>query len=520
TYCTENKWLLNDLLREEWGFAGLVMTDWGATHDRVEGIKAGNDLEMPGDTAICRKWLLDAVLDGGLASEELDERVLNVLDLVSEHKKKNPLSEVSWQKHHELAKEIALESAVLLKNEGILPFKKDEKLCIIGELFEKMRYQGSGSSMINPALLTSPKGAFDQHGVSYSYAKGYRENETKPSESLIQEAVEATKDSDQVLLFLGLTDNEESEGGDRENMSLPENQLALVEALLQKGKRINVVLFGGSAIELPFFDGITSLLLMSLPGQNGGEATYELLFGLANPSGKLAQTWPLSYQDVPFGDEFGKGKQAIYKESVFVGYRYYLTAEKEVRFPFGYGLSYASYEYEGLSIEQLEEEILVRLHVKNKGNMDGKEIVQVYVQGPDSAFFKPKRELKGFAKVSLKAQEEKEVEIILRKDDLRHWNLKENRFRLEQGEYVIQVGCDAQEVVLEQSILLEGENLNEVYEAEVCEAYKKPNPEKIDLALFEKMSGRKIPELPKSKPITLESRFSELRQSFLGRILY
>ena len=242
TFCSENKWLLTDLLRDEWGYQGLVMSDWGASNIRIEGVKSGLDLEMPGDTSICRKWIYDAVNDKSLDIKELDECVLNVLDLVNKHKDAVKADNPRFAEHHELAKEIALESAVLLKNSGALPLHKDEKVCVVGELFEKMRYQGAGSSMINPALYTSPKQAFDENKVNYIYVKGYKVNEFEPNKVLLDELVLKTKEYSKVVLFLGLTDYVETEGGDRENMSLSQNQLEVVNTLVKEGKKVIVVL--------------------------------------------------------------------------------------------------------------------------------------------------------------------------------------------------------------------------------------------------------------------------------------
>ena len=518
--CTENKWLLTDVLRNDWGFDGLVMTDWGATHDRIGGIKAGNDLEMPGDTLICRKWLFDAIKNGELEEKELDERVLNVLDLVAKHKDSKIVSSLDWQNHHEIAGRIAEESAVLLKNDGLLPLNKEEKLCVIGEFFEKMRYQGAGSSMINPSLLTTVKEAFDKRNIDFVYFRGYEENETKLAEDLLKEALDKSKDFSKVIVFAGLTDYEESEGGDRFNMSLPNNQIKLINSLIEANKEIVLVLFGGSVVELPFFDKVSSILNMFLPGQNGGDAAYKILFGKVNPSGKLAETWPVKYENAPYGSEFGKNKQLVYKESVYVGYRYYLTANKEVRFPFGYGLSYTSYEYKDLHVNEDKEKLFVSLKVKNVGDYDGKEIVQLYVKGPKSDFFKPVRELKGFTKVNLKANEEKQVEIVLNKEDLKYWNIKNNKFTLEDGEYLIQVGSNSRDIILEKSIVLKGENLNGIYQKNIGILYKNLNFSEINNSIFEEMSDMKIPETPKPKPITLESQMTELKQTFMGKILY
>ena len=519
-HCSENKWLLTDILKDEWSFDGLIMTDWGATHNRIEGIKAGTDLEMPGDTLICRKWIYDAIRDGSLSEKDLNERVLNVLDLVAKHLNKSKLEKVEWDGHHALAGKIAEQSAVLLKNNGSLPLNKDEKLCVIGELFEKMRYQGSGSSMINPYALTTCKDVFERNQVNYVYFKGYNQKNLKETNGLIKEAIIGSKDFDNVVLFIGLTDYEESEGGDRKNMSLPENQLELIDALCKENKKIVVVLFGGSVVELPFFDNVDSILDMFLPGQNGGDATYNLLFGKVNPCGRLAETWPIKYSDVPYFNEFGNSKQLVYKESVFVGYRYYLSANKEIRFPFGYGLSYTSFEYSDLKVKETSNELNVSLTVKNVAGLEGKEIVQAYIQGPKTDFFKPLRELKGFTIVNLEPNESKKVEIMIPKDNLKCWNIKDNKYSLENGEYKVQICRNSRDVVLEESLELKGDNLDEIYEKNIGILYKNLDLEQINNEVFEKMSGMKIPEFPKLKPITLESRLPELRQTLPGKILY
>ena len=345
TYCCENEWLLNGVLRGEWGFDGLVMSDWGATHDRVKGVAAGLDLEMPGDTAICRKWITDAVKSGALKEEDLDKAVENVLRLVERYENNPKGVEVDWKAHNARSAEIAEDCAVLLKNDGALPLDKNEKLLVAGDLFGKMRYQGAGSSMINSTFITSPQNAFDRAGVDYVFRRGYAENKLESDEKLIAEALDAAKDFESVLVFAGLTDYVESEGAERENMRLPENQLALIDALIKAGKKVTIVLYGGSPVELPFAEKVSAILDMYLPGQNGGTATYNLLFGIKSPCGKLAETWVKEYADIPFGDAYSKTLNEIYKESVFAGYRYYLTANKEVRYPFGYGLSYTTFQY-------------------------------------------------------------------------------------------------------------------------------------------------------------------------------
>ncbi len=442
TYCSENKWLLTDVLRNEWGFDGVVMTDWGAMHDRVASLCSGLDLEMPGDTAICRKWIIDGLSDGTLSEDELDAAVRNVLTLVDRVQKNGEYERADFEANHTLAGEIAEDCAVLLKNDGALPLAKTDKIFIVGDLFEKMRYQGSGSSMINPTRVTTPKNAFDERKTDYTFCRGYAENKIEPNEDMIAEAVAKSADFDKILIFAGLTDYVESEGGDRENMRLPENQLALIEKMIKTGKQITVVLFGGSVIELPFADKVNAILNMFLPGQNGGTACANLLFGDRTPSGKLAETWVESYADVPFGGEFGKCINEVYKESIYVGYRYYLTAGKKVRYPFGYGLSYTEFAYKNITVKDNGDTVIVTAEVENIGEYDGAEIVELYVKTPKSDIFKPEKELRGFAKVYLKKGESKTAEITFEKTELAYFDIKENRFIIEDGEYEIQLCSD------------------------------------------------------------------------------
>ena len=518
-YCSQNKWLLTDVLRKEWGFDGLVMTDWGAMHDRVRSLRAGLDLEMPGDTAICRKWILDSVKDGSLSMEVLDEAVKNVLTLVEQYVRAHP-DDCDFEANDCLACEIAEDSAVLLKNDGILPLDEKEKLFVCGDLFEKMRYQGAGSSMINPTKLTTSKDAFDAMGIKYAFSRGYAENSTTTNGALLREALDGAKKFQKVLVFAGLTDYVESEGCDREDMRFPENQLALIDALINAGKQVIVVLFGGSPVELPFAEQVSAILDMYLPGQSGGRACANLLFGKANPAGRLAETWPLRYEDVPFGKDFGKSENEVYKESVFVGYRYYTTAQKKVRYPFGYGLSYTSFAWSDMQMSEEGEKFMISCRVKNMGMRGGAEVVQLYVSAPESKVYKPLRELKAFQKVRLAAGEEREVRLFVNKDELRYYDVQKHAWTTEGGVYQFQLCSDAETVVLEQTITLEGEH-NAPYPEDVLKVYQGANFQGLTDALFEKMSGQHIPPLPAKKPIRLESRFSNLEKAgFLGKILH
>lgn len=418
-FCSENKWLLNDVLRNEWGFDGVVMSDWGAVKDRVAGLKAGMDLEMPGDTAICRRWILDALADGSLPMEDLDKACKNILRWVDKYVRPADETPVDWDGHHELAARIAADSAVLLKNDGALPLTGKEKLHIAGDLFEAMRYQGAGSSMIHPTRVTSPADAFRARGVE--------------SVSLAE--------SDTILVFAGLTDEYESEGGDRENMRLPQDQLALIDRLCGAGKKVILILFGGSPVELPFADKVNAILNMYLPGQNGGDAVARLLYGEANPSGKLAETWPMRYEDVPGHETFGKGIDEVYTEGMEVGYRYYTKHSVPVRYPFGFGLSYTAFEHS----EWVKDGDAYVQTVANTGDRFGGEVCMLFLDG----------ELRGFEKVYLAPGETRMVTVTPEPVDDRVWP--------------------------------------DTYE---------------------------VPALRPSFPVTMESRFTDLRQSFLGRILF
>lgn len=519
TFCSENKWLLTDVLRGEWGFDGVVMTDWGAIRERVDAIKAQLDLEMPGDTAICRKRILDGVNDGTLDIKDLDRCVLNILRLIEKLSDKEKL-QADFETHNKLSAEIAEDCAVLMKNDGVLPLDKNGKYFVVGDLFTRMRYQGAGSSMINPTSVTSPKTAFDKAKINYEFVRGYAENRIEPQNDLIEEAVKKSNGYETVLVFAGLTDYVESEGGDRENMRLPENQVALINELVKIGKRVVIVLFGGSSVELPFADKVTAILNMYLPGQNGGTAVQRLLFGEANPSGKLAETWVKNYDDIPFGNEYAKTVMDVYKESVLVGYRYYLTAEKQVQFPFGFGLSYTTFDYRDMNSEIKDGKVKVTCEVVNNGKYDGAEIVQLYVKAPRSGVFKPVKELRAFTKVYLKAGESKQVELEFAIDDLRYWNIKEDRPVLESGGYELQICSDCQTVRLLESISIDGETVENPYSDNINSIYQKAEMSLVNDAAFESMSGLKIPALPPKKPITLESRFTDLRQTFMGRILF
>ena len=538
-YCAQNKWLLTDVLRGEWGFDGLVMTDWGGMHDRPASLAAGLDLEMPGDTAYCRRAVLDGLRQGTLAPETLDAAVRNVLRAVGRYvcgnaermaanaapaagDKDGRIAEevrADFAAHDALAARIAEDCAVLLKNNGLLPLSKTKKILAAGDLFANMRYQGAGSSMINPTKVTSPRAAFDAMGISYAYARGYAADADKVGRSLVAEAVSAAQSCEIVLVFAGLTDFGESEGCDRPHMRLPENQLALIDALVRTGKPVAVVLFGGAPVELPFAESIDALLHMYLPGQNGGTAAARLLFGEANPAGRLAETWPLRYEDVPFGSAFGKNTGEVYAESVYVGYRYYASAGKRVRYPFGFGLSYTSFVCENLSVREEGGRVCVRCTVANTGARAGAEVVQLYVAPPPGVLI-PVRELRAFQKVWLAPGESRAVELSFEKGDLCVYRAAAGAWAMRPGEYEVQICSDCETILLCEKFRIAGEDVPPLYEKSVSAAYAPERLCAVSRGDFERMSGLTVPPEPPVKPLRMESRFCDFRAAFLGRILH
>jgi beta-glucosidase len=524
-FCSENHRLLTEILREEWGFDGAVISDWGAVSDRVDGIKAGMDLEMPGDCEYFRKSIIDTVHSGELPISALDQSVSNILKLIQRtHDIQYGLA-YDREEHHNLSGEIAADSAVLMKNDGILPLDSSQNYVVIGELFEKMRFQGAGSSLINPSKLTSPKTAFDQRGIRYDYASGYRESEFESEPEYVNSAMAKAQSADVVLFFAGQTDYTESEGYDRESMTLPDNQLALLRKLVQLNKKIVLVLFGGSPVELPFEDEVHAILNMYLPGQAGGEAAAQLLFGEKNPSGKLAETWMKSYTDVPFGEQFVQQKSELYKESIYVGYRYYDFLQGEgVRYPFGHGLSYTQFAYESLQVQQDSETFIVTCEISNTGQMEGGEIIQVYVANPTSDVFKPTKELRAFGKVYLKPGEKKQVKMSFTLSDLAYYHVDRKEWVVENGDYQVLIAASATDIRLSASLSITSQpDIASPYSREQLKHYFSPHLlSQVSMEEFEVLLGRKVTRSSnkESTKYTLDSRLDELRESFIGNLFY
>ncbi len=462
-YTAENKTLLTDILRDEWGFEGFVVSDWGAVNERVEGLAAGLDLEMPSTFGMGDKKIIDAVNKGILPEETLNkavERILNIIFKYVENKKSN--ATYDKEQHHQTAREVARESMVLLKNEnGILPLKKEGTIAVIGEFAINPRFQGSGSSHINPTKLENileeiEKAAPD---AKVLYAQGYELSRDKADQELIDSARLAASQSEVAVLFAGLPDRYESEGYDRTHLSIPENQIYLIEELSKVQPNLVVVLSNGAPVEMPWLENVKGLLEAYLGGQALGGAVADLLFGNVNPSGKLAETFLKELRHNPSYLNFpGEGDKVEYKEGLFVGYRYYDAKNIEPLFPFGYGLSYTNFKYTNLAVSKKEisdnEAIYLTVTVKNTGNIAGKEIIQLYVHDIKSSVIRPEKELKGFEKIDLQPGEEKAVTFVLDKRAFAYYNTDINDWHVETGEFEILIGKSSKEIVLKEKVFV------------------------------------------------------------------
>lgn len=467
TYSAENKELLTNVLRNRWGFEGFVVTDWGAGKNRVKGVEAGVDLVMPAAAKGSDDKAADAVKKGNLDKELLAQSARRMAEFAldaSAEQTKEPAAD--WGRDHLLAGEIEKECAVLLKNEdNLLPLASGKKIALIGEFADKPRYQGSGSSHINTRNVVS---MLDSIGSRpHVYAQGYRTAETKTDAVLLREAVLAAQEAECAVIFAGLPEAFETEGADRENMDIPENQNALIEAVAAVQPNTAVVLMTGSPVLLPWLPKVKALLNLYLGGEDVGDAAAALLYGETNPSGKLSESWPVRLEDTSSYLNFpGVKGRTEYREGIFVGYRYYDKKRMEVQFPFGFGLSYTSFAYSGLQIENMENKsdcdkkearLRIRCSIKNTGCRTGKEVVQLYLGIRDSREQRPLRELKGFEKIELQPGEQKEAEFILTGDDFSYYDEDFHDFRIETGEYSIGIGASSRDIRLDGSVHIEGE---------------------------------------------------------------
>lgn len=463
TYASENERLLTEILRDEWGFEGFVVSDWGAVNEQVSSLLAGMDLEMPSSNGIGEQKIVAAVREGQLSEAKLDETVLRILRIIQQSvDNRRPDATYDKEAHHQLARQTAQESMVLLKNEGgVLPLSKEAKVAVIGGFAVKARFQGSGSSHIVPTRLDQAYEEMTKRSSSQLvYAQGYPLEHDNVDEALLAEAVEAARHAETAVLFVGLPDRYESEGFDRQHLRLPDSHRTLIEEIAKVQPRIVVVLSNGAPVEMPWLDKAQAVLEGYLGGQAFGSAVADLLYGDANPSGKLAETFPLALAHNPSHLNFpGEGDKVEYKEGIFVGYRYYEAKQLPVLFPFGFGLSYTSFEYTGLTISQSRiqdtETVDVEVNVKNTGSRAGKEIVQLYVTDVESHVIRPRKELKEFTKVELEPGEEKSIVFTLGKRAFAYYNTALSDWHVESGEFVIAVGGSSDRIALEASLHVE-----------------------------------------------------------------
>ena len=494
TYANENHHLLQDILHGEWGYDGAVVTDWGGSNDHVEGVREGSTLEMPCPGFGSAKRLMQAVEEGRLPESAVDARVDELLELVftTNAAVKAAPKRFDRDAHHALARRAAAESVVLLKNEDdLLPLKPGQRVALIGDFAQTPRYQGAGSSSVNATRVDNLKDAAEADDITLAgFCAGYERSGT-PNLAFVEEAAALARKADVVVLCMGLDESSESEGLDRSHICIPENQKQLLEAVAQANENLVVVLSAGSVVETGWVGRCKAVLHAYLGGQAGAGAIMDVLTGRVNPSGKLAETLPLTYEDTPAARYFpGKQQNVEYREGLYIGYRYFTTAEKAVRFPFGYGMSYTTFAYS----DMVADEQGVSLTVTNTGSVAGTEIVQLYVAKKNSELFRPAKELKGFARVTLAPGEKQRITIMLDDKAFRFWNVKANRWEIEGGEYELLVGASVEDIRLCEKISVHGTATVHPYEDRDLDCYYKGDVLHVSDADFEKLLGHPIPK--------------------------
>lgn len=522
TYANENKHLLNDILRKEWGFDGIVITDWGASNDHALGVAAGSNLEMPNPGLDSARELIAAVESGKISIEDVDARVDELLDAVMTLyvNAQGKSDEFDKNAHHNVARRAAAESTILLKNEGgILPLKAGAKVAIVGDFAFVPRYQGAGSSLVNPTKIETVAeliGTYDLQvvGMSRGYSRNGQEDAT-----VRKEALDMAAKADIVLYFFGLNEDSESEGMDRTHMRIPQNQINLLQELGQVNPNLVGIISAGSAIEMPWHHYFKALLHCYLNGQAGAGAVMDILTGDVNPSGKLSETIPRRLEDTPAYRYYpSQERTSEYRESLYVGYRYYDTADVPVLYPFGFGLSYTTFEYSGLEVNEEG----VSFTITNSGSRDGAEVAQLYVGLPNGKVFRPKKELKGFAKVFLKAGESKKVSIAFDDKTFRYFNVNTNNWEVEDGKYVISVGASSADIRLTGAVLKSETTENIPYKKEELPSYYSGKIQSVETAEYEKLLGRSVPDGKWSGELGLNDAICQMyyAKSGLARFAY
>lgn len=528
TYSCDNDFLLVDTLKNKWGFAGAVISDWGATFNPTLSHNHGLDLEMPCHMKRA-KYLAKAVKKGRLNAEKVDDSAFRVAKMVEKamNREKNDLA-WNFGMSHAAAENVVENSIVLASNSGILPLKDYSSSLIVGPFSKHPRYQGAGSSQINANnVVDFLSEAEKSERAKLSYAEGYSIGDAKKNQELLSEAVEKAKNFANVIMFLGLPDNFESEGYDRDNMRLPLEEYALFNAVHAANPNIIVVLMCGSPVELDDIRDAKAILIAYLTGEAGGEAIDKIILGKVNPSGKLAETWPLFMADVPSTSFYpGEGKISLYKESLFVGYRYYESYGKNVLFPFGHGLSYSTFAYSKLSIEasktKKSKNFTVSFSIKNTSKIDGKEVAEIYIGKPGSLSFRPKRELKAFTKVFIKAGQSKAIAITIPYSSLSLYSKSSSSFEVENGQYSIEVGASCGDIRLSGVYSLESKFLGDNQKESLVSYYpeNKKDLSEISDSEFAILYGKELPKEEKpGRPYTLNSTIRDMQNTLIGKIM-
>ncbi len=527
---SENKHTQIEILRDEWGFDGVVVSDWGAVNDRVLGFKNGNDLEMPSSSGSGTKKIIEAVKNGTIDEATLNERALNMLNLIKKAadgtKKNYPYNDADDQ---DFARKVAANSMVLLKNNGILPLKKNGKVAVIGELARTPRYQGAGSSHINPTRLDNALEELQKAGYDVEFAQGYElsAKKAKKNAELAAQAAQVASKCETVILFIGLTDEYEAEGFDRQHMELPKAHDSLVKEILNVNKNVIIVLAGGSPVEMPWNDNVAAILNSYLGGQAGAGAVADIISGAVNPSGKLPETYPVAYYDTPaFNNYPGNPASVEYRESVYIGYRYYEKAAKAVRYPFGFGLSYTTFEYSDIKLDKTSmkdsETLKVSFTVKNTGDVSGYEIAQLYVADKESTIYRPAKELKGFKKVWLNPGEAKEITIELSKRAFAFYNVNINDWCVETGAFDILVGASSADIKLSATVNVEGTTENIPDYSETAPSYYTSNIQNISEKEFVAVLGRELPPstYDPNRALSIADTFESCSHTKNGKRMY
>ncbi len=522
TYANENKHLLQDILRKEWGFDGIVITDWGGSNDHVAGVAAGSNLEMPAPGLDSARQIIKAIEEKTLTMEELDACVDDLLDAVltlskNAEGKKRTFSETV---HHELARRAVEESAVLLQNtDGILPLKPGSKVAVIGDFAFEPRYQGAGSSMVNPTYLETIEKTISNYDLQIvGINRGYKRT-GEADEAMKKAALDLAALADVVIYCFGLDELSESEGLDRTHMRIPQNQIELLQAIVQVNENVVGVLSAGSAIEMPWHYCCKAILHGYLTGQAGASAMLNIMTGKVNPSGRLSETYPLRHEDTPAFRHFpSTQRNAEYRESIYIGYRYYDTSKVRVQYPFGYGLSYTTFAYSDLKVDAKG----ATFTLTNTGNCDGAEVAQLYVGLPNAIVFRPEKELKGFQKVFLKAGESKEVRMEFDDKTFRYWNVKTNGWEIEEGAYRIMIGASVADIKLESELWVQGTSNEYPYNPAKLPYYYTGIVQQISDAEFEELLGHPIPSGKWSGNLGINDAMCQMyyAKSGLARLIY